>query len=346
MVVPPDDIAARADSVKEDLHDATLAAAAAVTGPVIGGNGVVEPRGEEIALSSPVAGRIRAVMVRAGDKVASGAPLFSLEDSAQQAAVKVAEAEVALARARLLRVTRGSRSEDVQAAVAEARGAEARAALSRGVEERVARMQAEAAITADELDRAKRQAQADAFAATAARARQTAVVKGSREEDIAEAEAQVALAEGHLEEAVARRDERVVRAPAAAEVLAVRVQAGEYHQPGGEAPVTLGDTSNLDVRVDVDERDFARVAIGSKVRVIAKAFGDKVFEGEIVELGRRMGRKNVRTDDPVERNAVKILEVRVALGASGTAGLVVGQRVTALIEASEVVGGGRSPPAP
>lgn len=43
-----------------------------------------------------------------------------------------------------------------------------------------------------------------------------------------------------------------------------------------------------------------------------------------------MGRKNVRTDDPTERNDTKILEVvaRVDPGAP----LVVGQRVIAMIE--------------
>ena len=39
-----------------------------------------------------------------------------------------------------------------------------------------------------------------------------------------------------------------------------------------------------------------------------------------------MGRKNVRTDDPAERNDTKILEVVLALDAAE--GLIVGQRVT------------------
>ncbi|HEX4473944.1 MAG TPA: hypothetical protein VH142_02635 [Polyangiaceae bacterium] len=45
-----------------------------------------------------------------------------------------------------------------------------------------------------------------------------------------------------------------------------------------------------------------------------------------------MGRKNVRTDDPVERNDTKILEVVVAL--DPTERLVVGQRVMGYIAAN------------
>ena len=51
------------------------------------------------------------------------------------------------------------------------------------------------------------------------------------------------------------------------------------------------------------------------------------FQGEI---GRRMGRKNVRTDDPVERLDVKILEVVMQLDQPD--GLVPGIRVTGYIE--------------
>ena len=54
------------------------------------------------------------------------------------------------------------------------------------------------------------------------------------------------------------------------------------------------------------------------------------------ELGRRMGRKNLRTDDPTERNDTKILEVVIALDTFD--GLVVGQRVSAMID----VAGGAS----
>jgi HlyD family secretion protein len=51
----------------------------------------------------------------------------------------------------------------------------------------------------------------------------------------------------------------------------------------------------------------------------------------VVEVARRMGRKNVRTDDPVERNDAKVLEVVVQL--DPTTKLVVGQRITAFLSA-------------
>jgi HlyD family secretion protein len=49
-------------------------------------------------------------------------------------------------------------------------------------------------------------------------------------------------------------------------------------------------------------------------------------------VGRRFGRKNVRTDDPTERNDTKILEVVLQLEARGE--LVPGQRVSCFVTAA------------
>ena len=124
---------------------------------------------------------------------------------------------------------------------------------------------------------------------------------------------------------------RTVRAPIAGEVLQVKYRAGEYYQPGGagEALVVMGDTRTLRVRMDVDERDTGALGLGLAAVVRAPAFPGQDFRGQVAEIGRRMGRKNVRTDDPVERNDTKILEVVLSLDAPR--GLLVGQRVVGFI---------------
>lgn len=315
-----------------DLRDPVVSSGAGMRGKKIGGNAIVEPAGEEVAVAGQVAGRVAEVFVHEGAKVEAGAVLLRLEDSTERASIEVAKADLEVAKARLDKAVAGSRAEDVRRAAAQLREAQARAALSRGVLERLEKLAANEAATADELDRAKRTAEADRYTVSAAEASRAAVVAGNRAEDIAEARANVAVAEARLGEAEARLALRAVTAPMAGEVLQVKVRPGAYYQPGGEAPIVMGDTSRLHVRVDVDERDFARVRVGAKVEVMAKAFGEQLFAGKVVELGRKMGRKNVRTDDPTDLNDTKILEVLVELDAFE--GLVVGQRVVALIEAA------------
>ncbi|MCA9679229.1 MAG: efflux RND transporter periplasmic adaptor subunit, partial [Myxococcales bacterium] len=106
----------------------------------------------------------------------------------------------------------------------------------------------------------------------------------------------------------------------------IAYRAGEYYQPGGEPLAVIGDTSTLTVRMDVDERDLGRVAVGAAVVVRANAFPGVRFTGRVQAVGRRMGRKRLRSDEPGERNDTKVLEIVIAL--DDPRGLVVGQRVT------------------
>jgi HlyD family secretion protein len=81
--------------------------------------------------------------------------------------------------------------------------------------------------------------------------------------------------------------------------------------------------------MDVDERDIGRVEIGQSASVAADSFKNEKFSGKVVEMARRMGRKNVRTDDPTERIDTKILEVVIELDSAQK--LVPGLRVKSFI---------------
>lgn len=111
----------------------------------------------------------------------------------------------------------------------------------------------------------------------------------------------------------------------------MKFRPGEYFDPrNGDPLLIVGDTSQLHVRMDVDERDVGRVRLGASAFVTAEAFAGKRFEGKVVEIGRHMGRKNVRTDEPTERLDTKILEVLLELKESE--GLVPGMRVSSYVE--------------
>ena len=106
----------------------------------------------------------------------------------------------------------------------------------------------------------------------------------------------------------------------------------ELYSQGAEPLVVLGDTTKLRVRMDVDERDIAKVVVGAKAFVTADAFGAERFAGKVVEVGRRFGRKNIRTDDPVEKNDTKVLETVIELEVNTR--LVPGQRVSSYVTSS------------
>ncbi|MBP9089175.1 MAG: efflux RND transporter periplasmic adaptor subunit [Kofleriaceae bacterium] len=297
------------------------------------GNGVVEPKAEQTDVGAGVAGRIAVVAAIEGATVNVGDLLVELDNQVEKAAVAAATADVDAAKANLARAVRGSRAEDVKAAMADAETARARSDLSKSVAERLSKVAAGGGATVDEVDRASRQASADQAAARAADARSAGVLAGSRREDIALARAQVMAAEARRDQASATVEKLIVRAPIAGTVLQVKVRAGEFYQPGSAALVVLADTSEFHVRMDVDERDVGKVAIGDVATVRANAYPGVNFSGKVIEIGRRMGRKNIRTDDPTERNDTKILEVVILLDKPN--GLVIGQRVTCYVNGRE-----------
>jgi HlyD family secretion protein len=301
---------------------------------VASANGVVEPAQSEIRVGAAVAGQIARIAVTEGQRIAAGDSIAELDRRVEAAALAAAEADVLAARAELDRVVRGTRTEDLRAARAEAEGARARATLARGVAARIERAASVGAITGDELDRAQREAESAAAAARGAEAREQAAIAGSRREDVQLARARLAGAEARRDQAAALHARMLIVAPSAGEVLQLSYSVGEYYQAmsqgGASQPLAvLGDTTRLRVRLDVDERDIGRIVLGAKTMVRASAFPGKDYPGAVVEIGRRMGRKNVRTDDPIERNDTKILEVVVELDAKPP--LVVGQRVTGYV---------------
>jgi len=301
-----------------------------LTGVAFGGNGMVEPAEPETRVAGSVPGRIAKIAVKEGDHVEQGAVLVELEGAVERALLAAAEADLAGSKAELTRALRGQRSEDVEAATADASASRTRAELSASVLARTDALAKKGAVSAEELDRAKSAAVADESTFKASDARRRLLLSGSRSEDIASARARMTAAAARVEQAKSTMDRLLIKAPIAGEVLRVKYRAGEYYAPqGGEALLLLGDTSKLRVRMDVDERDIAKIKMGAQAWVVVDAFQGKKFGGKVSEIGRRMGRKNVRTDEPTERIDTKILEIVIDLDQASE--LVPGLRVMSYI---------------
>ena len=303
----------------------------------VSGNGVVEPADRETRVAGHVPGRIGAILVKEGDIVDAGTPLVELEHTTEQAALDAAQAEVAVQTATLTRTTRGLRAEDVEALVDEAEAAKARARDSAEIFARTEKLIESGAVSRAELDSARGRAETDEDTFKAADARRLAAVNGGRQEDVLVAQAQMQAAMARRDQARKELERLTVRAPIAGTILQVKYRPGEYYNPASptgvsvEPLVMLGDLRAIRVRIDVDERDIARVRLSAPGYVTLSAFPGRRFMGKVVEIGARMGRKNVRTDDPVERLDVKILEVVLRIDEPN--GLVPGIRVTGYIEA-------------
>jgi multidrug resistance efflux pump len=303
---------------------------AAATG-TIEGNGMVEPAVPEMRLTTDLPGRIAAIYVKDGEEVVKGAILAEIDNVVQRAQIAKAEAEIAAASAELQRAMHGMRTQDVSAIVSEAVAAKARAALAASEMARNEELVGKGTIATAELEMSKRRAEAETAAALAAQERAQGARAGSRSEDILVAQARVNAATAALEEARGALARTQIVAPRAGRILRLKFHVGEYHNPAAEPLLILGDVTRLRVRIDVDERDIARLKLEAKGWVTAPAFGTQKFPGRVVEISRHMGRRSVRTDDPRDRVDVKVLEAELEL--EGAPPLVTGMRVSAFVNA-------------
>jgi multidrug resistance efflux pump len=323
--------AQRVLAARDGTPDFRSAVPAAAGTHYIAGQGRVEPAGGESRISAEVPGLIRDILVQEGARVNPGDPLIQLDSAAEQAAVDAARADLASEKAALRQALAGPRQQERAAAAAEAKAAEAKALLSAATLHRLEPLAPTGAATPQELDRARAEANADAASARAAEARARLLAAGSRPEEIALAQAHVDAGAARLAQAEAALSLRTVRAPLVATVLSIPARAGEYFTPQAAGGlVILGDTRKLRVRMEVDERQIHGVHPHARAWVTADAFGDRSFQGTVVDIGRRIGRKLIHTDLPGDRADADILELLIDLDEPGP--LLPGQRVTAYVE--------------
>ena len=264
----------------------------------VAGSGVVEPSSETIQIGSALSGLITGLYVQPGDCVGEGDLLFTVDDRAVRAQLREADAAIA----------------EAHAAIAEAESARNTAAsqlaLYRNVED-------PAAVSRAEVIRAEGEATAAGERLWLARARLNA----------AQARAGSARTE------IARLK---VRAPIAGEILAVNIRKGEYVSTmggGGAQPfIEMGQTSPLHVRIDIDEEQAPRLALGAPATVSPRGASDKQVEALFVRAEPLVVPKRSLTNSAAERVDVRVLQVIYQL--PETNGLFrVGQQVDAYIAA-------------
>src|SRR6516164_9846809 len=294
-------------------------------------SGRVEALSEEIRVSSELGGRLRSVLVEEGDRVQKGQILAQLENEDYLARVGSAEATLSERRAELLRTVNGARSQERRAAEASVEAAKAVLENARKEAERRRKLADRDMISRDEAERYERVYQV-ARAEYDHASEEFSLVDGeAREEDRRRAEAAVAAAQAQLAEARAYLQKTYVRAPIDGVILRKLRHAGESVSTQFDSPiVTLADDSVLRVRLDVDETDVAALRVGQPAFVTAEAYGAKKFTGRVIRVGRILGRKNVRTDEPSERVDTKVLETLVELDPGRS--LPLGLRVDSYVE--------------
>lgn len=213
-----------------------------------------------------VAGRVVELRVEEGDSVSTGDTLALLSQTTLPAQVEDRRARLALARAHLADLRRGSRSAELERAAADLAASESDAERTAKDLARAEELIGDRALAPQEYDRIKAAAEAAARRRDAARATLELAREGSRSDQIRAAEAEVASAEALLRGARADLGELAVVAAVSGVVLGRHADPGEV-VAAGTPLVTVGETQRRWVRVYLPAKLLATLPQGAAAAV-------------------------------------------------------------------------------
>ena len=232
----------------------------------------------EVQLAFQDAGRIRALPVDEGARVAAGQVVAELDPTRYQLELQRLNGEVAAQTQVLARLRQGSRPQEV--ARARAAAASARASLADAATQLARKQQLRTTnrISVQEVDTARTRVETLQANLKAAEEEVSLVVEGPRREDIAAAEAGLAALAAARDLAAQRLEDTRLLAPAAGVIRTRILEPGAMAAPG--APVfTLALTDPLWVRAYISEPDLGLVHEGMRAEVRTDTLPDKTYQG-------------------------------------------------------------------
>ena len=299
----------------------------------VGAVGLVEASSENIAVSVPVPGMVTHVYVKAGDHVSQGQKLFSIDDRDLQAELGLRRSSLAMAQAKLDKLLRSPRPEEIPPAEAKVKEAEE---LYRDADvqlELIESVRDKRAIRDEDLLRRRIAVRTASARLDEAKADLALLKAGAWQPDIEIARAEVNEAQRQVERVQADIDRTIVAAPITGEILQCKVRPGEYAPAGQLAQplILMGATSQLNVRADVDEQDAWRVKGG--VPAVASVRGDSShrYRLRFVRFEPYVIPKKNLTGDSTERVDTRVLQVIFAFDKS--APVYAGQQMDVFIDA-------------
>ncbi|AJP73735.1 HlyD family secretion protein [Sphingomonas hengshuiensis] len=243
--------------------------------------GMVDAR--EIRIASKVTGRIASFAVEEGQAVRAGQLLYTIDSPEVNARNIQAQGVLQAARAGESKARQGARPEEIDAARAQWRRAQAAADLAQLTFTRTDRLAAQGVVAGQRRDEAQANAVAAAEAARAARAQYDQTLSGARSQDKQAAGGQVEQARGVVDEARAAAAETRMRAPMNGEVGKRLAEPGEL-VPQGFPVFTLTDVDHPWVSLFVREDAFGGVPLGTIVTGRVPALRNAVARFRLVYI--------------------------------------------------------------
>jgi HlyD family secretion protein len=250
-----------------------------------------------VEVGSQITGAVEEVLVEEGQRVSKGQPLISLESRELKAAVVQAQGAVAQAEARMRQLDELTLPSAREALTQ----AQANLLNAQQTFDRTSHLASDGYATRQALDDAQKTLDvAKTQARTAEFQVYTASPGGS---DYVMAETQLKQARANLDTAESRLGYATITAPRDGVLITRSVERGTVAQPG-KALLVLAPAGDVQLVLQIDERNLGKIALGQKAIASADAYPDQRFPAVItyinpgVDISRASVEVKLTVSDP------------------------------------------------
>ncbi|WP_254507789.1 HlyD family secretion protein [Anatilimnocola floriformis] len=242
----------------------------------------------QILVSPQVNGRIVELHIEEGRRVEKGAILAKLEDTEYQAEVDRASAAVKACESKSAELDTGNRTEEKKAARAELGESQAQLSQLRTQWERNLELRRTNAVTQQELEEVEAKYRAMEQRVLRLKYVSELMDIGFRQEHKDNAKAMLEQSKAELVKANWRLSNCVIRAPISGTILKKNAEEGNIVNPiafnGSFSLCDMADLSDLEVDLNVQERDISTIFKGQKCKVRAIAYPERIYDGYVSRL--------------------------------------------------------------
>lgn len=280
--------AASASTISSNSSSAVGAAKFAASGEVVlERKGYIIPA-HQILISPKVSGMIESLNIEEGLRVQKGQVLAQLETIDYDADYRRSAGMYQGAWQRFLELYRGSRPEEIKQAKARLDEMDAQKEQLYLDFKRNTRLTSNSAGAAHDYELSASSYRAMERKAEQMRQDYLMLLEGPRIEKVEAAWADVLQAEADMAKNKWRLENCSIRAPVTGTILVKRAELGNLVNPiamqGSTSLCEMADLSDLEVDLNIEERDVARVFKGQLCKVRSEAFPDRVYDGIVSRL--------------------------------------------------------------
>ncbi len=286
-----------AGAMRVEIVRVTPTVTAAEPGVVLNATGYIVAH-HRIQVTGKVTGKVAWIGVEKADRVHKGQVLVRLEDQEYRAQVQQAEGNVANLEARLREMQNGSRPEEIAAAKANLVQAQADLENARVTLERQRGLTEAGVLAKQAYDDAVARNDGQKARVEALQKQYELVRLGPRQEQIDAARGALGQARGQLDYYRTLLDSTLIRSPIDGTVLEREVEVGEFlttsvvGDKGAKGYVeALADLNDLQVELDINQDDFAKLGPRQRGVVTTDAYPDRKYDGAIDEISPQADRQ-------------------------------------------------------